>query len=1024
MTIRLYPSRLPGEPLETHEHRDTTIHDWMLQHVDNYRNDMVQRVTFEVNGKPVPPAEWPLCFISAESDVKVYPIPGEGVTATTIAAWAAAAIAAASAVYVLITMSNMDKGGYSSSSGLGLDLNPAKANQAKLGDPIREVFGRCRIYPDYVVQPVTRFNPDDPTLMTVEMMVCLGKGNFAFTNGDIRVGSTPISALGDSFNYNVYSPGADVSGDRRSENWFNSTEVGGTSSGTGLDMAQTSPDADDIIADSMTVSGSSVTFTGLDTDDDDDNDENDNALPPSWVAGAVVELKAPANYQITTAAGYSVIASPLLTEIAPVVGMPVTLGFNSVDYDLFIASYTPGQAAVPGTGGSAAKVQASAAPTTYDFSTSSSTFTITWQGVTYPVSLVANYVSMSGLLAAITEGLTGSGLVAQDNGGTVLITEAASPFAGGAITSSSLPAAVFGDAPVYTSGTASTGGSPAVTANVTLAYNSATGTAFSGMPEGVQRLSLAHRGNEYQIASADGTTATVVRLVNGAVDESWPGFTARTMIDYEATGLNDTLSWLGPFLVCPENETVDMFEVNFSFPSGICGFDSKGKKRIRHCEWEIQYRVYGSGSGWTSRQGVYALKNINGLGFTERFDLSSPGLVEVRCRRRNEQGSNNARDSMYWQALRGRLLARPTSYADVTLMGVTVEAGGKLAAQSDRRVNVVATRIYDSGVARSISGALYHVGRSLGMEMDTEAIDALEQTYWTPNGEYFDFATGDSISALEMLQKIAAAGKSYFLLNTQSVASVGREGVKPWTGAITPHEMVSEMQTDFVTVTDDDYDGVDVTYINGSTWAEETVQCRLPGNPTPLKIEAYRADGVGNPDHAYQIGMRRLRKYQLQRMTHKTTTELDALCYNVGDRIVLTDDIPGSNTISCLIESMATAGGVTTFDVSEPLDWTFANPRVYLRYQDGKASRLFEASPTGDNYQVSVPYQSEFADILLDDPIIEPPRLIFCSSESDLYHAIVSEIVPQDDGTCEITARQYRAEFYDYDDATYPGDVA
>ncbi|MCH9368565.1 phage tail protein, partial [Klebsiella pneumoniae] len=111
-------------------------------------------------------------------------------------------------------------------------------------------------------------------------------------------------------------------------------------------------------------------------------------------------------------------------------------------------------------------------------------FMITWQGTTYTVSLVANYISMSGLLAAITEGLTGSGLVARDNGGTVLITEAASPYVGGAITSSSLPAAVFGDAPVYTSGTASTGGSPAVTANVTLAYNSTTGTAFSGMPEG------------------------------------------------------------------------------------------------------------------------------------------------------------------------------------------------------------------------------------------------------------------------------------------------------------------------------------------------------------------------------------------------------------------------------------------------------------------------------------------------------------------------------------------------------------
>ncbi|HDG5034286.1 TPA: kinase, partial [Klebsiella pneumoniae] len=433
----------------------------------------------------------------------------------------------------------------------------------------------------------------------------------------------------------------DVSSDPRSENWFNSTEVGGTSSGTGLDMAQTSPDSDDIIADSMTVSGASVTFTGLDTDDGDDDDEDDNSLPDSWVTGTIVEIKAPTNYLISTSSGYSVFASSLLTELAPVAGMPVTLSFNSVDYDLVIASYTPGQEAVPGEGGSAAKIQASAAPVTYDFSTSSSTFMITWQGTTYTVSLVANYISMSGLLAAITEGLTGSGLVARDNGGTVLITEAASPFVGGAITSSSLPAAVFGDAPVYTSGTASTGGSPAVTANVTLAYNSTTGTAFSGMPEGVQRLSLAHRGNEYQIVSSDGTTATVERLVSGAIDESWPGFTARTMIDYEATGLNDTLSWLGPFLVCPENETVDMFEVNFSFPNGICGFDSKGKKRIRHVEWEIQYRVYGSGSGWVSHQGEYALKNINGLGFTERITLSSPGLVEVRCRRRNEQGSNN-----------------------------------------------------------------------------------------------------------------------------------------------------------------------------------------------------------------------------------------------------------------------------------------------------------------------------------------------------------------------------------------------
>ncbi|MCP5737962.1 phage tail protein, partial [Klebsiella pneumoniae] len=88
------------------------------------------------------------------------------------------------------------------------------------------------------------------------------------------------------------------------------------------------------------------------------------------------------------------------------------------------------------------------------------------------------------------------------------------------------------------------------------------------------------------------------------------------------------------------------------------------------------------------------------------------------CRRTNEQGEGNSRDNMYWQSLRGRLLSRPSSYSGVTTMAVTVETGGKLAAQSDRRVNIVATRIYDTGGSRTISGALYHIGDELGLAMD------------------------------------------------------------------------------------------------------------------------------------------------------------------------------------------------------------------------------------------------------------------------------------------------------------------
>lgn len=127
--------------------------------------------------------------------------------------------------------------------------------------------------------------------------------------------------------------------------------------------------------------------------------------------------------------------------------------------------------------------------------------------------------------------------------------------------------------------------------------------------------------------------------------------------------------------------------------------------------------------------------------------------------------------------------------------------------------------------------------------MDHEAIDSLETTYWAPGSEFFDFATTDSVSALEMLQKVTNAGKK-LLPSSRWSGICSKEGVKTWTGIISPQEMTDPLQTAFVAPSADDYDGVNVTYINGTTWAEETVQCRTSDNPTPVKIEDYTLDGV------------------------------------------------------------------------------------------------------------------------------------------------------------------------------------
>ena len=1024
MTIRIYPSRLPGEPLETHEHAETTLADWLSENVEGWEPDRQHPITVEVNGEHVPPEGWSERVITEKCNVSIYPVPyGTGLE---IVAWVAVGVAVASAAYSIFMMSNMQTGGYSQpGNGDQIDLNPAKANSAKLGDPIREIFGKYRVWPDYVVQPVSRFvNEKD---MVTDMFLNVGAGYFTLPASEWRIGNTPFAAFGDDVSYTVYPPGADVSADKRTENWFNSPEVGNTTSGTaGLDLGSSGPENVSVVADALLLNTNTVTLIGSTITEDTE-------IPPSWTVGTIIDIEAPDTYTIDINNGYSVIYGSV-SEMAPVVGMAMTLEVNNDTFELFVAASSPAVPAVPGVGGSTASIAASASPTTYDFSSTPQTFTITWKTVTYTISLTSNYVTMSGLVNAITSQINASGLRARDNSGRVVIDEQSSPFAGGSITHSALPVSVFGSSPVDTAGVKSTGGTAAVPASIRLAYDSATGAKFAGIPVGLQRLTLYPTDYSYKITDISGLTITVVRVLVSAdssgnpittVDPTWTGFIQRTVLDGSVTGVNDNYDWVGPFLSCPDGETTDCIEVNLNFQNGLAKYNSKGKKRSQTVGLLIQYRVAGA-TDWTTLELSYTRSVEDQIGFTRVIDVT-PGQYEVRMRRKDAPAGGSTRDQVYWQAMRARLPKRPTSYRDITTVALSVRTGNRLGAQSDRRINVTATRQYAEGEPRSISAALYHVLKSLGYqdnEIDRAAIDALETTYWTPRGETFDFATTDTVSALDMLKTITGAGMGYFLLS-DGMASAGREGIKPWSGMITPQETTADLTTSFKAPNEDDYDGVDVTYINELTWAEETVQCRLPGNPTPVKVENFQLDGVLNQDRAYRIGMRRLLGYQLQRLSHDTSTEMDALCYEFMDRVIFTDDIPGNQTLSCLIEGMTYTSSTITLHLSEAPDWTFPNPRVVIRDQEGKASALLIPTRV-DDFTLTVPYSSALSPEtwIMDDPAVEPPRLLFCSSTRVGYDALIGEISPGSDGTNDVTAIQYNPAKYQYDDATYPGDVA
>ncbi|WP_457978046.1 hypothetical protein L0Y47_21365 [Ectopseudomonas composti] len=998
--INLYPSE-EGAAVERHDLREPcTIADWLQCAVEAYEALDVPPISVDVDGETVTPGDWASRRIGPESDVRIYPVPF-GIEAGVIAAWTALAVAAVALVYALTL--NTDTPNSSSVTGDQLELNPAKANSVKLYQVIREVLGTDRIYPDYVVQPVSRFVSGRD--VRTSLFLSVGMGRFDIPPSRIRIGETPISAFGDEVSYTIYAPGEDVGADPRSENWYAAPEVGGSKAATaGLDLDSPS-ETSAPIADAIALAGSTITLIG-----------DSPSLPDSWSAGTVINLVAPDSFTVTNSGTHSVIAGPM-DELQPFVGMKVSVSTRTEDLLLVIASNAPYVPPVPGTGGSPSSVTASAAPATYNFSGSPVSWSLTYRGSTRALSLSADYVNMSGVVSAITSQLSGMGLVAQDDSGRLKIVEPSSPYMGGVISHSNSPVQIFGVSPVFVSGTASSGGTPEQLAKITLQYDD--GQPFIGLPVGVQRLAIGYRQNRYSITAISDVTVSVRRLdASGAVDAGWAGFTDRTLLDFALSATSTAgENWIGPFMGCPEGELVDRLEWDIFFPGGLMHNNKKGRQEPYSAQAILQWADVETGL-WNTVTNDYREMTKDGFGRTHFINFDTPIRPMIRVRRGATPGWANSIDTMQWYALRGRLLDRPTAYDGVTIIAMTVRTGSRLSAQSDRQVNLVATRLYDQGVNRSISAGAAHVCRGLGMpdaDVDSEQLQQLEGDYWTPRGETFDHSFDEQVTAQEALQAIFAAGMSHLVIEDSMVSAV-REGVQPPQGMLTPHDQSAELVSTFTAPSADDYTGVDVKFISPVTFSEEIVECRADG-VQPLKIETFTLDGVHDRTRAWRIGMRRLMKYLYQRITHQTETEMDALAYRVIDHLILADDIPGNQTISSVIEAVDISGGQAVITTSELLDWSFNAPSCVIRWQDGSVTPLLSAGLVADNMlSVELAAVSDALDDI--DWSLEPPRLMFCSSNRTGYPAMIESIEPDSSGRCQVVAKQYSDLYYQHDDSS------
>lgn len=564
---------------------------------------------------------------------------------------------------------------------------------------------------------------------------------------------------------------------------------------------------------------------------------------------------------------------------------------------------------------------------------------------------------------------------------------------------------------------------PSTTGQITLEYPS--GGIVTGLKTGSVSMGIGYSGLRYRITAAGTYTVSVERLTDtGSPDLSWPGFTPLQSAAIALTLDGSTLegNWAGPFAASPSGETVSELECDIMFPGGLARVGSKGQTVRISLTIEIQYRDRSIAGAWTSIKKTYAPETFDQIGYTEKITLPYSMEPEVRVRRIGAKSKDpGTQDVAQWYGLRSKMVA-PTSYSGVTVLAVRLRGGDRLASQSEALVSVEATRVLPvrNGGAwdvetptRDIVPWIIHVAHSIGYtddDLDMAELDRLH-AIWAARGDRYDAVIDSAGTVKQSLLEALQAGFADFTIDRGLIRPVRDEPRTVMEHPYTPQNMTRPLTRQFSALKPDDFDGVDVEYVDSRTWQKETVQCRLPGD-AGLRVEKLKLEGVTGKTQAWRIGMRRRMEQKYRRWSYSFGTELDALNSRYLSYVPLQDDVPGYGQSALMLSYDS---GI--IESSEPFDWSAGGAHVVgIRRPDGTLSGPYAATRI-DEYRLSITGLDFEPDTSWS---IEPPHLLFGPVNRWSYPALITSISPSGTDGASVEAVNYDARVYAYDDATPP----
>ena len=886
--IRFYPSVLPGEPLITGVPRGQSVREWIDAKVPAIARE---KVTVKIDGRLIDRSDWASTTMHPWQSVEIRPQPGDPATI----AYAVVAAVVAIAATVLLKPSLPSQSNRSGGKGGSLLEASATGNKVKAGDVIPDQAGRHRRFPDYLNAPRRRFV--EPKVQALDLLLCIGKGEYEIDHDEIRIGNTRIGALTSAVDYQIFGPGESVAGHSAHENWYNVPEVGPSVGANGIRL-KSNRDSDKSWGGALNFDGPNVTS---------------GETPAGWVSGTVVDIALPVPVTINNSGSGA--ADPIVGDL---------------DY-LLLTQGLP----------------------------------VTVDGIQDGTYRVLDYISGAPGTLTLEVFVIGQGF---------------------------LPA--------------------------------------SGLPTGSRTLTITRGGLDYQVDEEVPGGLSFTAREGGTVQPSWSGFpdvstsaASVTISDTELVGV-----WSLPFTACPKGEVTNTLEWDIFAPQGLVEIgESSGDLYRLYRDVEIRYRPVGS-STWTTLGQSVTARTRDQVGWTFRFSLPYAMRPEVQVRRSKAESNNiQVVDRLEWYGLRARFDDAPSRYEGVTVIALTVTGSDAIASQTENQVSVVGTRklpVRENGAwtepqpTRDIAPWFAYIAHSVGYtdaEIDLEELDRLDAV-WKARGDQFNFIEADDATVKESLNRCLQAGMAELTLNAGKLSPARDEPQAQAEHSYSTQNVLEDIRFGITMPRPDDHDGVDVAYIDGDTWADAEVSCRLPGDQG-FKAEKLRLDGVTSRTQAYQIGMRRRRELKYRRKEFSFSTELDALNSRYMRRNSLITDVPGQGQSMLLEDVEDLGGGDYRLVVTEPLDWSAGGGHVVAwRRADGTMSGPYPAGQ-GIGEDDVVMLGGELPTI---DPSMEPPHVYFGPESSWSHEVLITSISPQGFERVDVEAVGYDPRVYLDDNSPAP----